>query len=108
LSGGTAKHADLPRWLNRGGTEFLTATKKTKKHQLQVSKFIADQNNINAEGTAEKAEDKSAIVAPASTNSEAAKSTSEHPANMRDLVQVVLQKLITERHSMLIEPDGSM
>ncbi|UZJ53915.1 hypothetical protein CBS101457_003235 [Exobasidium rhododendri] len=87
-----------------GGTEFLTSTKKVKKHVLQVPRTINDNDNSTAATAA------GTVVAPKvsleATDDGADAKT--HAATMRDLVQVVLKELITERHSMLVEPDGSI
>ena len=87
-----------------GGTEFLTSTKKVKKHVLKVPSLVADDDGVAA--TAGSA---AAVVGLATHPSPAQTAgTGSHAATMKDLVQVVLKELITERHSMLVEPDGSM
>jgi hypothetical protein len=92
--------------LYRGGTEFLTSTKKVKKHVLQVPSLISDSDS----STVAPGEDNNTVVAPVDVGGPDASGnvTKSHAATMKDLVHIVLRDLITERHSMLVEPDGSM
>lgn len=87
-----------------GGTEFLTATKKTKLHNLKVPALVVPH------------EFRSVSTHPASTQTEASGaekdkntiSNEKRPVTMKDFVELVCRDLIVERHSMLVEPDGSM
>ena len=87
-----------------GGTEFLTSTKEVKKHVLKLPSLVADDD-----GGAATAGSAGGVVGPTTPLSPAQTAgTGSHAATIKDLVQVVLKELITERHSMLVEPDGSM
>lgn len=89
-----------------GGTEFLTATKKTKLHNLKVPALVVPHEFC------------SVSTHPASTQTEASgvekekntttSSNEKRPVTMKDFVELVCRDLIVERHSMLVEPDGSM
>lgn len=90
----------------------MTSTKKIKKHVLKVPSSVADED-ARYENGSDTANGAAAVTAPnckAAANGDGSHLAEVkcHATTMRDLVRIVLKELITERHSMLVEPDGSM
>lgn len=92
---------------NSGGTEFLTSTKKTKKHSLKVPARVAPNEFAKVEAAALAGVIDGSSVKGDSSEPQSANAT-KHATTMRDFVQFVCRELITERQGMLVEPDGSM
>lgn len=109
-------HSHPSRRKCSGGSELLTATKKTKKHSLQLPAHVSP-NQFQSPVTAitpstqpigNGAGDDADQASNAKGDATATGATIAHNIKMRDLIQFVCRDIVTERHSMLVEPDGSM